>query len=99
MEILSILNGRWQTDFLSDYLRALHVCVCMCVVDGGKLVNTQLVMLFDTPGGPEDISHFFYTCVVQCTFSSSSSLHLIYTIFLHPSLTAVTWGESTHPQL
>ncbi len=87
--------------FLSDYLRALHVCVSLCVhvVDAGKLVNTQLAVLFDTPGGLEDISHFFYTSILQRTFSSSSSLHLICTISLRPSLTEVTRGESTHPQL
>lgn len=75
------------------------VRVCVCVVYAGKLVNTQLAVLFDTPGGLEDISHLFYTCILQRTFSSSSSLHLICTISLHPSVTAVTGGESTHPQL
>lgn len=51
--------------------------VCMCVVvvvvvDADKLVNTH--MLFDTPGGLEDISQFFSTYVPPHTFSSSSSL-------------------------
>lgn len=87
-EILSLLNGRRQRDFFSDYLRAMRVWVCagVCVLY--------------TPGSLEDISHFFYTVVIFCSaLSSSSSLHLICKISLHPSLTVVTRGESLHPQL
>lgn len=95
---ICISNGTRRRDFLSDYLKALHVCASLCV-PLLTLVNTQLAMLFDTPGGLEDIPHFFYTCIFCGALSSSSSLHLICTISLHPSPTPVTPRESMHPQL